>query len=547
MMYRDFQEVNRPSSRPLTFPGLLVGLHLLLIGACATVPQGSPSGADRQNGPWQSIAGTCGIAASTAWCWGWDAAGEPLPPHPVSLEHQLVDVGGSAWQGCGLDRAGAAFCWGPPFAALTGQVRVEACAGLGANPCALTPARVLPGATFVGLSVGLGQTCGILASGGASCWGTGMGGRAYAGARGPGGCEPVLTVLCGPIVAFNDRRYTQVATGDAHACALDARGNAFCWGIGPFGELGSRAPALCPIEATTIPCATTPTPVQQGNLRFVSLTAGRTHTCGLTTDGAAWCWGANPAGQLGTEAPLETCLTGDIGMPCALQPVPVAGNLRFRDISAWEEHTCAISREGDAWCWGDGSRGQLGQGIIERYSARGNRTTPVKVLGEVKFAEISASGVCGRTPAGDLYCWGIHAPDRDVAAPLRMPDPSGGIRLLSFEESPLPERPGIQFSFRFLGDTLHVEGVTELRCANNTLNPAVTTQGTDMKLWLIARRWEGGGCEETDRQVAFAARLGPIPPGKFRLEIVNHPADDADRLRTNGFGPVELSRPGSLP
>jgi alpha-tubulin suppressor-like RCC1 family protein len=36
-----------------------------------------------------------------------------------------------------------------------------------------------------------------------------------------------------------------------------------------------------------------------GGLTFSALSASGIHTCGLTTDGVAYCWGSNSDGELG--------------------------------------------------------------------------------------------------------------------------------------------------------------------------------------------------------------------------------------------------------
>jgi len=45
-----------------------------------------------------------------------------------------------------------------------------------------------------------------------------------------------------------------------------------------------------------------------GGLSFASVTAGYFSACGVTTNGGAYCWGNNPAGELGngTTTPSTT-------------------------------------------------------------------------------------------------------------------------------------------------------------------------------------------------------------------------------------------------
>src|SRR5881628_1100886 len=81
-------------------------------------------------------------------------------------------------------------------------------------------------------------------------------------------------------------------------------------------------------------------------LTFKSVTAGATHTCALTANGRAYCWGGNSEGQLGTGA------QGNSATPRSLVPVPVTGGLTFRAVSAGGDHACGITDDLTAYCWG---------------------------------------------------------------------------------------------------------------------------------------------------------------------------------------------------
>jgi alpha-tubulin suppressor-like RCC1 family protein len=116
------------------------------------------------------------------------------------------------------------------------------------------------------------------------------------------------------------------------------------------------------------------------------VSAGRGRTCGVTTDGAAYCWGS---GVLGNGSDTSTT------------PVAVAGGLTFASVSTGDSYTCGVTTGGTAYCWGGG----LLAGA-NHYSA-----TPVAVASGLTFASVSAgwTHACGVTTGGVAYCWGTNA------------------------------------------------------------------------------------------------------------------------------------------
>jgi alpha-tubulin suppressor-like RCC1 family protein len=81
-----------------------------------------------------------------------------------------------------------------------------------------------------------------------------------------------------------------VTTGHTHACALDVNNAAWCWGKGDRGQLGNGVIGGKPV--------TTPQLVL-GGLKFSAIAAGEAHTCAIGTDNAIYCWGNNRSGELG--------------------------------------------------------------------------------------------------------------------------------------------------------------------------------------------------------------------------------------------------------
>jgi alpha-tubulin suppressor-like RCC1 family protein len=179
-----------------------------------------------------------------------------------------------------------------------------------------------------------------------------------------------------------------IAAGGAHSCALTSLGELYCWGDDSSGQLGDGV---------------APHTVGQAVLalhKAVAVDAGKAHTCAIDVRGAAHCWGDDSAGQLGNGA------RADRDAPAAVTG-PAGRNLV--EITTGARHTCAVDDEGGAWCWGDGSHGQLGVAGL-----RGS-TVPVRVSarsgmrGPVVDIAAGRDTTCAVTAAGAAYCWGSDA------------------------------------------------------------------------------------------------------------------------------------------
>jgi alpha-tubulin suppressor-like RCC1 family protein len=199
--------------------------------------------------------------------------------------------------------------------------------------------------------------------------------------RGPvGGSNQVV-----PAPITGTFTFTSIASGAYHSCGLTETGAAYCWGRNNRGQLG---------DGTSGTDRGAPVPVS-GGLAFVALVGGAEHTCGIATNGAAYCWGYNAFGQLGNASvPRFTS---------ALTPVLVDGGHTFASLGTGDSHTCGVTASGSGYCWGWNQNGQLGDGSTE--SSRGS---PAPVAGGLQFTAIvgGRDHSCGLTTTGSAWCWG---------------------------------------------------------------------------------------------------------------------------------------------
>lgn len=297
-------------------------------------------------------------------------------------------------------------------------------------------ARGLP---FVDISIGDIHTCGITSDGLIFCWGKnrpstasaysnmgtfGIGATDYSttdystGAvsfYGPGSSTesyyyPTYSILNGSHTGGD--RATSVASGGLNNCSING-GRVYCWGYNNQGQLGLGTQSSPNITANKV----TPVKVESDTLygtnsAALSVSTNNGTSCAVHTGGLVKCWGANTigspgAGRLGTG---ESVAFG-------AQPRRVSNlaDKQITQVAVGYSHTCAIAgNEGAAYCWGDNSSGQLGNGDTTRKST--NTPTPV-TDGPNSFMPASASRYTATAiSAGfdhtcaiitmQVYCWG---------------------------------------------------------------------------------------------------------------------------------------------
>ena len=189
----------------------------------------------------------------------------------------------------------------------------------------------------------------------------------------------------------NGVQLKKLSVGSGHSCGLSSEGNAYCWGRNREGQSGTGS-------ATRAPKTTAVAVNMPDGVSFSQISAGDKHSCALGDDGNAYCWGANDG--------VRTGVLGDGTGEDKSEPTRVAlpeGVDGFSQISAGDRHSCALSVEGNAYCWGKNSEGEIGDGT------KTTRLLPKKVgISGIKFSSLSLGryNSCATVEGGGGYCWG---------------------------------------------------------------------------------------------------------------------------------------------
>ena len=248
-----------------------------------------------------------------------------------------------------------------------------------------TPAfgAVTPLSGVISVSAGIDFSCAVRTDGAVFCWGLNDAGQLG---------TPTPTASNGgryttnPVKVTAMSGATMVASGWGHTCVIRSDGSAWCWGINFAGQLGNgtRVDSLVPVKVIGVP------PLK-------SIVAGDTAACAISFDDRLWCWGDFYELNGGF---LTGVATDQLGVPVNIRSLS-----NVRSVALGYENACAVLYSGQAYCWGGSGDGQIGDGKQSDYPK-----TPqlVSSLANVESIAVGYGGVCAARTDGQLFCWGSH-------------------------------------------------------------------------------------------------------------------------------------------
>jgi alpha-tubulin suppressor-like RCC1 family protein len=347
---------------------ILIAIFAVALGSCEDSPTGPPelaitvvSGAEQTGGFGGGLAAPIVVRVT-------DLAGNPVAGERVTW-HVVAGGGITDSTATTTDASGNAQArW-----RLGGDAGAQLLVATARN--ASISVRATGTFQFASVSVGFRHQCALSTSGEAYCWGLNSSAQLGDGTQ---------TSRLVPTPVIGGKKFISISAGWGHTCGVSAAGQIFCWGDNREGQLGlgtsvsmSHAPAQVP-----------------ASFAFSQVSTGFVHTCAVTVAQAAYCWGSNGAGQLGSAT-----ATG------STRPVAVTSESKFRSIDVGENHSCAVTADGQVFCWGSNSTGELGIGAAFGTT----RNIPARAGTLTGMTSIAAGARHTCAAGASVFCWGRNA------------------------------------------------------------------------------------------------------------------------------------------
>lgn len=189
------------------------------------------------------------------------------------------------------------------------------------------------------------------------------------------------------VKGLEDAEIREVQLSNYNSAAITKGGALYMWGDNSNGQLGIGSKDNRSTVAKRVKGLK--------NVKTVSTNSYRSNNAAITRDGTLYMWGNNGSGELGDGTTTN-----------AYTPVrpKLEEDVKVKQVALGNQHTVALSEDGQVYTWGRNYGGALGNGTTT------DSKTPVKIeIGDgKKVAEVYADNNCSAalTVDGDLYMWG---------------------------------------------------------------------------------------------------------------------------------------------
>ncbi len=253
------------------------------------------------------------------------------------------------------------------------------------------------------------SACAIDANGNLYTWGIDQ--YSHTVVTGPGGNAQDLIPVQVPF-PIGVTTWTSASVGYLFTLAVGNDGNVYAWGLNSSGQLGNG----------TTTNSNTPVMVNlPGGVKARAVAAGTAFGLALGSDGNVYAWGLNSGGQLGDSTTTNSFLPVMVKMPSGVTATAIFAGPAF---------SLAIGSDGNTYAWGSNGTGQLGD------STTTNSSIPVRTLmpGGVTATAISAGSSFSLAVGsdGNVYAWGGNGfgqlgngTKTNSSVPLKVDLPSG--------------------------------------------------------------------------------------------------------------------------
>ena len=181
---------------------------------------------------------------------------------------------------------------------------------------------------------------------------------------------------------------TQMALADKHSCVLTEDSGVLCWGeAGEAGRLGNGTETDSLFPTAVLESADTPL------TGITQISTERNFTCALKADGGVLCWGSGVGNRLG-NGDTANQLYPVVALEDSSEGIPLSG---VKQVSVAAYHTCVLKGKGKSiFCWGGGNA----------QKQWGDTDTLGYLSEEVLQLDSSFLSNCAIKVSGDIFCWG---------------------------------------------------------------------------------------------------------------------------------------------